>query len=95
MQNWYKKISQNNQLLNDLIRILVTWLKQTNNGYVDVNSVYQDIDVLIPGIDDSQIISNALFQASAIVSGENSMGMLSENQNILFNEIKNRFSTGN
>lgn len=92
MKNWFQLIkkSQNYNLVNDLAQIITTWLKQAEGGMIDSNSVYQDIDVKMPGMDDESILAQALQVAIGNILSQNNI--LSEGQQNLINELKNRFN---
>lgn len=87
--NWYKESYYN--VTNLIARDIVTWLEQAYQGNVDFMSLDDDISMRMSGIDDMNILSDAIVSASNIVS-EKQGGELSPEQNQIITMLRQRIS---
>lgn len=77
--SWYKRSSVDTLVYN--IRI---WLQQALNGPIDTTKLHQDLDMLMPSIDDQDALQSAINQLQSMVQ-------MPSQQNVI-DEIKLRVS---
>ena len=89
--SWYRLAQGNNFLLS---KTIAQWLVQAYRGPVDIRLVQQDIDNLMPTIDDANTIGEALSSGESMARLQlKQQGMLTQNQQDVLTSIQSRFTS--